>query len=83
MRHRIYGMGKKNMAMIYFLCGLPSSGKTTLAKWLETEKEAARLTLDERMIAKYDYSIHDEEYGRLPSMVSVESCLFRQVFVME
>ena len=43
---------RRNMAMIYFLCGLPSSGKTTLAKRLETEKEAARLTLDERMIAK-------------------------------
>ncbi|MEM7117106.1 MAG: ATP-binding protein [Chloroflexota bacterium] len=52
------------MATICFLCGLPSSGKTTLAKRLKKETGAIRLTLDERMIAKYDYSIHDDEYGR-------------------
>lgn len=53
------------MATIYFLCGLPASGKTTYAKRLEAEMGAVRLTLDARMMAKYDYSIFDEEYGRL------------------
>lgn len=53
------------MAIVYFLCGMAASGKTTFAKRLEEEKGAVRLTLDERMITKYDYSIFDEEYGRL------------------
>ncbi len=53
------------MAIVYFLCGLPTSGKTTFAKKLELENGAIRLTLDARMISKYDYSIFDEEYGRL------------------
>ena len=53
------------MATVYFLCGLASSGKTTFAKKLEVENDAVRLTLDARMIAKYDYSIFDEAYGIL------------------
>lgn len=52
------------MAIVYFLCGLPTAGKTTLAKQIEVEVGAVRFTLDERMIAKYDYTIFDEEYGR-------------------
>lgn len=52
------------MAIVYFLCGLPCAGKTTTAKKLEA-KGAARFTLDERMIKKYDYSIFDDEYGPL------------------
>lgn len=52
-------------ATVYFLCGLPASGKTTIAKQIEAEQGAIRFTLDERMIAKYDYSIFDEAYGRL------------------
>ena len=54
-----------NMTTVYFLCGLAASGKTTYAKQLEAEIGAVRLTLDARMIAKCDYSIFDEEYGRL------------------
>lgn len=53
------------MTTVYFLCGLPSSGKTTFAKKLEIEKDAIRFTLDERMIEKYHYSIFDDEYGVL------------------
>jgi predicted kinase len=50
------------MPTAYLLCGLPASGKTTWAKQLEKEG-AVRLTLDERMLAKYDLTIFDEEYG--------------------
>lgn len=53
------------MATVYFLCGLPSAGKTTTAKTFERENGLVRFTLDERMIKKYDYSIFDEEYGPL------------------
>ena len=55
------------MAIVYFLCGLAASGKTTYAKQLEQEKDVVRLTLDERMITKYSYSIFDEKYGHLAS----------------
>jgi predicted kinase len=53
------------LATVYFLCGMPTSGKTTLAKKLEEEHQAIRFTLDERMIAQYDFSIDDDEYGPL------------------
>ena len=53
------------MATVYFLCGLAAAGKTSLAKKLASEKDAVRFTLDERMIAKYDYTIYDPQYGPL------------------
>lgn len=53
------------MATVYLLCGLPTSGKTTLARKLEREKKAVRFTLDERMIVKYNLTIFDEAYGQL------------------
>lgn len=51
--------------MIYLLCGLPSSGKTTLANKIVTEQGAMRFTLDQRMISKYDLSFDDDRYGPL------------------
>ncbi len=53
------------MTIVYFLCGMATSGKTTFAKKLESEKSVVRFTLDERMIAKYHFSIFDEQYGPL------------------
>ena len=49
------------MPTVYFLCGMPTAGKTTLAKKLQKEHDAVRFTLDQRMIQKTDYSIHDDE----------------------
>jgi predicted kinase len=42
---------------------MATAGKTTMARKLEIEKDAVRFTLDERMIAKFNYSIFDDEYG--------------------
>ena len=53
------------MAIVYFLCGLASSGKTTIAKQIEAEQGAVRFTLDQRMREKYSYTIFDDEYGPL------------------
>lgn len=44
---------------LYILCGLPGAGKTTLAKLLETERNALRLTPDEWMIA-LGFDLFDE-----------------------
>jgi predicted kinase len=42
---------------LYLLCGLPGSGKTTLAKRLEQDTPALRLTPDEWMTPLYGASI--------------------------
>ena len=41
------------MATLYLTCGLPCAGKTTLAKQIEVERNALRLTADEWMVALY------------------------------
>lgn len=56
------------MAIVYFLCGMPAAGKTATAKRIELEKGAVRFTLDERMIAQYEFSIFDKQYGYLASV---------------
>ena len=51
------------MATAYLLCGLPASGKTSLARRLEFELGAIRLTLDERMRALREFDISSDTYG--------------------
>ncbi|RYG24677.1 hypothetical protein EON82_09865 [bacterium] len=46
---------------LYLLCGLPGSGKTTMAKRLERENSALRLTPDEWMTPLYGESICERE----------------------
>ena len=53
------------MATVYLFCGLPGSGKTTFARDLERRLSAVRFTLDHRMLAKYELTIFDDEYGHL------------------
>ena len=48
---------------------MPCSGKTRLARDIETKQNAVRFTLDEWMIALYDYTIFDGEYGRYATRV--------------
>ncbi|HET8669160.1 MAG TPA: ATP-binding protein [Candidatus Saccharimonadales bacterium] len=40
-------IGGKTIATLHLICGLPCSGKTTLAKQIEKERSALRLTPDE------------------------------------
>ena len=46
------------MSTLFITCGLPSSGKTRLAKFLEVEHKAVRLTADEWL-----HSLHPEMSG--------------------
>ena len=41
------------MATLFLMCGLPGSGKTTLAKRIERERDALRLTPDEWIAGLY------------------------------
>ena len=41
------------MATLFLMCGLPGSGKTTLAKRIERERGALRLTHDEWIARLY------------------------------
>ncbi len=45
------------MATLLLMCGLPGSGKTTLAKRLEREREALRLTPDEWIARLFGQSL--------------------------
>ena len=53
------------MVTVHLFCGLPGSGKTTLARKIERDREAFRFTLDERMLERYGLTIFDEQYGKL------------------
>jgi predicted kinase len=45
------------MATLFLMCGLPGSGKTTLAKRLERERDALRLTPDEWIARLFGQSL--------------------------
>ncbi len=48
------------MATLHLMVGLPGSGKTTLARELETRYSALRLTLDEWHIRLFGSDVHDD-----------------------
>ena len=52
-------------ATVHLFCGLPTSGKTTLAKELEQTQHAIRFSLDEWMIDLTEATIFDAEYGEM------------------
>jgi predicted kinase len=43
--------GSRKQATLIIVCGLPGSGKTTHARWIEAERNAIRLSPDEWMQA--------------------------------
>ena len=48
------------MATLHLMVGLPGSGKTTLARKLEIEHSALRLTVDEWHVRMFGGDVHDE-----------------------
>ena len=57
------------MPTLFLLCGLPGSGKTTLAKQIETERPALRLSPDEWIVALLADATDIHELDRLRSPV--------------
>jgi predicted kinase len=68
------------MTTLHLMVGLPGSGKTTLARALEAEHSALRLTVDEWHIALFgddvhddsdetDWSAHDERHAAIESLL--------------
>lgn len=62
---------------VHLLCGLPASGKTTLARRLEQERVAVRFTLDEWMLSVFDLAPSDAAYG--PRASRVKELIWRMV----
>jgi predicted kinase len=48
------------MATLHLMVGLPGSGKTTLARKLEAEHSALRLTVDEWHVRLFGSDVHDD-----------------------
>ncbi|WP_026304506.1 AAA family ATPase [Kaistia granuli] len=48
------------MATLHLMVGLPGSGKTTLARKLEVEHSALRLTVDEWHVRLFGMDVHDD-----------------------
>ena len=65
------------MPIVHLLCGLPASGKTTLARRLEQERRAVRFTLDEWMLSLFDLAPSDNAYG--PQADRVKELIWRMV----
>jgi predicted kinase len=51
---------RDTIATLHLICGLPCSGKTTLAKTIELERLALRLSPDEWIVTLYGADISDE-----------------------
>ncbi|MCU1268155.1 MAG: hypothetical protein JWM21_4473 [Acidobacteria bacterium] len=60
--------GVKTIATLHLICGLPCAGKTTLAKQIEQERSALRLTPDEWIIRLFgnDLSLEALDAARDP-----------------
>lgn len=57
------------MATLYLMVGLPCSGKTTLAKKLEHERSALRLTPDEWQIGLFGQDAKEPEHDARHSFI--------------
>src|ERR1041384_7466141 len=57
------------MATLYLMVGLPCSGKTTLARKLEREKSALRLTPDEWQIPLFGQDAEEPEHDVRHSLI--------------
>ena len=57
------------MATLHLMVGLPCSGKTTLAKQLEQERSALRLTPDEWQIGLFGQDAEEPEHDARHSLI--------------
>lgn len=57
------------MATLYLMVGLPCAGKTTLARQLEQECNALRLTPDDWQIRLFGYDVRDAEHDARHSLI--------------
>jgi predicted kinase len=57
------------MVTLHLMCGLPCSGKTTLAKELEHTHQALRLTPDEWHTRLFGQDVYDPEHDARHNMV--------------
>jgi predicted kinase len=57
------------MATLHLVCGLPCSGKTTLALQLEREHSALRLTPDEWHTALFGQDVEDERHDERHDLI--------------
>ncbi len=57
------------MATLHLMVGLPCSGKTTLAKKLEREQSALRLTPDEWQVALFGQDAEEPEHNTRHSLI--------------
>lgn len=61
------------MATLYLMVGLPCSGKTTLARRLELERSALRLTPDEWQLRLFGQDAeepeHDDRHSRIEALL--------------
>ena len=57
------------MATLHLMVGLPCSGKTTLAKQLEQERSALRLTPDEWQVALFGQDAEEPEHDARHSLI--------------
>src|SRR5262249_39568873 len=62
-------LGVKSLATLHLMVGLPCSGKTTLAKQLEHERSALRLTPDEWQVALFGQDAEEPEHDARHSLI--------------
>src|SRR5215468_5619535 len=67
----LYKQGGVSMATLHLMVGLPCSGKTTLAKKLEHEQSALRLTVDEWHIHLYGQDAEEPEHDARHSLIEM------------
>src|SRR4030043_2256544 len=61
--------GVKSVATLHLIVGLPCSGKTTLAKKLELERAALRLTPDEWQVGLFGQDAKEPEHDARHSFI--------------
>jgi predicted kinase len=63
------GLGEVRVATLHLMVGLPCSGKTTLARKLEREKSALRLTTDEWHIRLFGQDAEDPAHNARHTLI--------------